>query len=210
MRPSPHASIARRTDTSRGAPTLTVSRVDPSADRRYVLTLSCRTPPGSLPPLSRASSRTPAAGSSRRATHSDADNGWFFTRQEVRADSLPFEVDEPRARFAVCRSGRTLHEIAAPFSLRSVVPLHVDPSRQAAERAARWFAVPPATIDELRRSPRIQGIGRSGAVWIYEADSAGTFRLVDHCPAHWHYRVLQHVVTWWRSVRHQQAHNAID
>ncbi|WP_211358042.1 formyltetrahydrofolate deformylase [Amycolatopsis cihanbeyliensis] len=39
------------------------------------------------------------------AYHTDPDTGWFFTRQEVRADSLPFEVDELRARFAgVARS----------------------------------------------------------------------------------------------------------
>ncbi|GAA4853234.1 formyltetrahydrofolate deformylase [Saccharopolyspora rosea] len=32
--------------------------------------------------------------------HTDPDTGWFFTRQEVRADSLPFGVDELRRRFA--------------------------------------------------------------------------------------------------------------
>lgn len=34
------------------------------------------------------------------AYHTDTDTGWFFTRQEVRADSLPFDVDELRERFA--------------------------------------------------------------------------------------------------------------
>jgi formyltetrahydrofolate deformylase len=34
------------------------------------------------------------------AYHTDPDTGWFFTRQEVRADSLPFSVDELRTRFA--------------------------------------------------------------------------------------------------------------
>ncbi|AXB46620.1 formyltetrahydrofolate deformylase [Amycolatopsis albispora] len=39
------------------------------------------------------------------AYHTDPETGWFFTRQEVRADSLPFDVDELRARFAgVARS----------------------------------------------------------------------------------------------------------
>lgn len=33
------------------------------------------------------------------AYHTDPDTGWFFTRQEVRADSLPFDADELRARF---------------------------------------------------------------------------------------------------------------
>jgi formyltetrahydrofolate deformylase len=32
--------------------------------------------------------------------HTDPDTGWFFTRQEVRADSLPFDVTELRDRFA--------------------------------------------------------------------------------------------------------------
>jgi len=32
--------------------------------------------------------------------HTDQDTGWFFTRQEVRADSLPFGVTELRERFA--------------------------------------------------------------------------------------------------------------
>lgn len=31
--------------------------------------------------------------------HADADTGWFFTRQEVLAESLPFGVDELRRRF---------------------------------------------------------------------------------------------------------------
>ncbi|WP_245267011.1 formyltetrahydrofolate deformylase [Saccharomonospora piscinae] len=39
------------------------------------------------------------------AYHTDPDTGWFFTRQAVRADSVPFDVDELRARFAgVARS----------------------------------------------------------------------------------------------------------
>jgi formyltetrahydrofolate deformylase len=34
------------------------------------------------------------------AYHTDPETGWFFTRQEVRADSLPFGVDELRSQFA--------------------------------------------------------------------------------------------------------------
>ncbi len=34
------------------------------------------------------------------AYHTDPTTNWFFTRQEVRADSLPFDVEELRARFA--------------------------------------------------------------------------------------------------------------
>ncbi|MEU6127586.1 formyltetrahydrofolate deformylase [Saccharopolyspora sp. NPDC047091] len=32
--------------------------------------------------------------------HTDVETGWFFTRQVVRADSLPFGLDELRERFA--------------------------------------------------------------------------------------------------------------
>ncbi|QUH05322.1 formyltetrahydrofolate deformylase [Saccharopolyspora erythraea] len=32
--------------------------------------------------------------------HTDPDTGWFFTRQEVRADSVPFGLEELRTRFA--------------------------------------------------------------------------------------------------------------
>jgi formyltetrahydrofolate deformylase len=35
------------------------------------------------------------------AYHTDPDTGWFFTRQEVLADSLPYGVDELRSRFGV-------------------------------------------------------------------------------------------------------------
>lgn len=35
------------------------------------------------------------------AYHTDPDTRWFFTRQEVRADSVPFGLDELRRRFAV-------------------------------------------------------------------------------------------------------------
>lgn len=34
------------------------------------------------------------------AYHADAAENWFFTRQVVRADSVPFDVDELRTRFA--------------------------------------------------------------------------------------------------------------
>jgi formyltetrahydrofolate deformylase len=34
------------------------------------------------------------------AYHTDPETGWFFTRQVVRADSLSFELDELRSRFA--------------------------------------------------------------------------------------------------------------
>jgi formyltetrahydrofolate deformylase len=68
-------------------------------DRRYVITLSCPDTTGIVAEISgflaEAGGWIVEAG-----YHSDPDTGWFFTRQVVRADSLPFDVDELRARFA--------------------------------------------------------------------------------------------------------------
>jgi formyltetrahydrofolate deformylase len=68
-------------------------------DRRYVLTLSC---PDTTGIVARIAGFLAAAGGwiVEAGYHSDVDSGWFFTRQVVRADSLPFEVEELRARFA--------------------------------------------------------------------------------------------------------------
>jgi formyltetrahydrofolate deformylase len=68
-------------------------------ERRYVLTLSC---PDTTGIVARIAGFLAAAGGwiVEAGYHSDADSGWFFTRQVVRADSLPFEVDELRLRFA--------------------------------------------------------------------------------------------------------------
>ena len=71
----------------------------PSADRRYVLTLSC---PDTTGIVARIAGFLADAGGwiVEAGYHSDVDTGWFFTRQVVRADSLPYDVDELRARFA--------------------------------------------------------------------------------------------------------------
>ncbi len=42
------------------------------------------------------------------AYHTDPDTGWFFTRQEVLADSLPYGVDELRSRFGLV-AGQLAH-----------------------------------------------------------------------------------------------------
>jgi formyltetrahydrofolate deformylase len=70
-----------------------------STDRRYVLTLSC---PDTTGIVARIAGFLAGAGGwiVEAGYHSDVDSGWFFTRQVVRADSLPFEVDELRERFA--------------------------------------------------------------------------------------------------------------
>jgi formyltetrahydrofolate deformylase len=73
--------------------------VEPSAERRYVLTLSC---PDTTGIVARIAGFLADAGGwiVEAGYHSDPDSGWFFTRQVVRASSLPFDVDELRLRFA--------------------------------------------------------------------------------------------------------------
>jgi formyltetrahydrofolate deformylase len=70
-----------------------------SSERRYVLTLTC---PDTTGIVARITGFLAAAGGwiVEAGYHSDADTGWFFTRQVVRADSLPFDADELRRRFA--------------------------------------------------------------------------------------------------------------
>ncbi|TVT59080.1 formyltetrahydrofolate deformylase [Amycolatopsis rhizosphaerae] len=74
------------------------------SERRYVITFGC---PDRTGIVARISSFLADAGGwiVEAAYHTDPDTGWFFTRQEVRADSLSFDVEELRARFAeVARS----------------------------------------------------------------------------------------------------------
>ena len=68
-------------------------------ERRYVLTLSC---PDTTGIVARIAGFLADAGGwiVEAGYHSDVDSGWFFTRQVVRADSLPFDLDELRRQFA--------------------------------------------------------------------------------------------------------------
>ena len=72
--------------------------VDPTVERRYVITLSCPDTIGIVAEISgflaRAGGWIVEAG-----YHSDPDTGWFFTRQVVLAGSLPFDVEELREQF---------------------------------------------------------------------------------------------------------------
>nr|WP_028930865.1 formyltetrahydrofolate deformylase [Pseudonocardia asaccharolytica] len=73
--------------------------VEPAADRRYILTLSC---PDRTGIVARISGFLAEAGAwiLEAAYHAEPEENWFFTRQVVRASSVPFNVDELRARFA--------------------------------------------------------------------------------------------------------------
>ncbi|GDY29496.1 formyltetrahydrofolate deformylase [Gandjariella thermophila] len=68
-------------------------------ERRYVITFGC---PDRTGIVARIASFLAEAGGwiVEAAYHTDPDTNWFFTRQEVRADSLPFDVGELRRRFA--------------------------------------------------------------------------------------------------------------
>ncbi|GAA2818853.1 formyltetrahydrofolate deformylase [Saccharopolyspora taberi] len=68
-------------------------------ERRFVISLGC---PDRTGIVARIASFIAEWGGwiVEAGYHTDPDTGWFFTRQEVRADSLPFEVDELRTRFA--------------------------------------------------------------------------------------------------------------
>lgn len=67
--------------------------------RHFVLVLSC---PDRTGIVARISTFLADAGAwiTEAAYHADPQTSWFFTRQVVRADSVPFGVDELRRRFA--------------------------------------------------------------------------------------------------------------
>ncbi|MFW0783267.1 formyltetrahydrofolate deformylase [Gordonia sp. CPCC 206044] len=81
------------------APEVTRSESGTSDDRRYVLTLGC---PDRTGIVARISGFLADVGGwiTEAGYHSDPDTGWFFTRQTVRAASVPMGVDELRTRFA--------------------------------------------------------------------------------------------------------------
>jgi formyltetrahydrofolate deformylase len=71
----------------------------PPAERRYILTLSCPDRPGIVAAV--ASFLASFDGWIVEAQHhADAAAGQFFMRQEVRADSVPFDLTELRGRFS--------------------------------------------------------------------------------------------------------------
>src|SRR5690606_723175 len=102
-RNSPHALTVRVTET-RGPPNAALRPIRRPAyscgasHRRYVTTFGCPDRTGTV-----AGIATLLAAAGRRvleaAYHPGPGTNRFFTRQEVRADSLPYDVDQLRARF---------------------------------------------------------------------------------------------------------------
>ena len=78
--------------------------MDPAAERRFVITMSCSDTTGIV---ARISGFLAEIGGwiVEAGYHSDPSTGRFFTRQVVRADSLPFDLDELRERFAAVAGG---------------------------------------------------------------------------------------------------------
>ncbi|NEW25684.1 formyltetrahydrofolate deformylase [Nocardia cyriacigeorgica] len=70
-----------------------------SDDRRYVLTLGCPDRPGIIAEIT---SFIAGFGGSivEAGYHSDVETGWFFTRQAIKASTVPFDLGELRTRFA--------------------------------------------------------------------------------------------------------------
>src|ERR1700753_4364085 len=67
-------------------------------DRRYIIRFGC---PDRRGIVARISTCLTEAGGwiVEAAYHTDRETGWFFTRQVVLAESIPFSVDELRAQF---------------------------------------------------------------------------------------------------------------
>src|SRR5437868_6678320 len=67
--------------------------------RRYTLTLAC---PDRVGIVAAVAGFLAGHGGwiLESSNHADAGSGWFFTRQVVLADSLPFDRDELARRFA--------------------------------------------------------------------------------------------------------------
>ncbi|WP_280233701.1 formyltetrahydrofolate deformylase [Nocardia cyriacigeorgica] len=70
-----------------------------SDERRYVLTLGCPDRPGIIAEIT---SFIAGFGGSivEAGYHSDVETGWFFTRQAIKASTVPFDLGELRTRFA--------------------------------------------------------------------------------------------------------------
>lgn len=114
------------------------------SDARYVLTLSC---PDSTGIVARITSFLADLGGwiTDAAYHSDDETGRFFTRQEIRADSVAFDLDELRSRFgAVAQSldadAWKVTRLGVPDERRTVVLLVSKEGHCLYELLSRWHS----------------------------------------------------------------------
>ncbi|RJQ78041.1 formyltetrahydrofolate deformylase [Pseudonocardiaceae bacterium YIM PH 21723] len=91
---------------------MSVAAANASASPRFILTLGC---PDRRGIVARIAGFVADAGGwiTEASYHSDPETGWFFTRQEVCASTLPFGIDELRTQF-----GAIAHEFGAQAEWR--------------------------------------------------------------------------------------------
>lgn len=110
-------------------------------ERRFVLTLSC---PDRTGIVSRISGFLAAIGGwiTEAAYHSDSESGRFFTRQEIRADSVDLGTDELRRRFeSIAVELHADHwQVADTADRKTVVPLVSREGHCLYELLARWHS----------------------------------------------------------------------
>ena len=110
-------------------------------DHRFVLTLSC---PDRTGIVARITTFLAEIGGwiTEAAYHSDDETGRFFTRQEIRADSVPFAADELRQRFGeVARDlDADSWQVADSTDRKSVVLLVSKEGHCLYELLARWHS----------------------------------------------------------------------
>ncbi|WP_061290385.1 formyltetrahydrofolate deformylase [Azotobacter vinelandii] len=99
--------------------------------------------------------------------HSDTQSGWFFMRHEIRADSLPFDLEEFRRAFApIAREFSMKWRVSDSSELKRVVLMASRESHCLADLLHRWHSgeLPceiPCVIsnhDELRSMVEWHGI----------------------------------------------------
>jgi formyltetrahydrofolate deformylase len=119
-----------------------VSEIAANPDpRRYVLTLSC---PDTTGIVARITGFLAGLGGwiTEAAYHSDPESNHFFTRQAIRADSLPFGVDELRRRFLTVAGelGATHAEVTDTAVRKRVVLLVSKQGHCLYDLLSRWHA----------------------------------------------------------------------
>lgn len=118
-----------------------VTEQHPADTRRYILTLSC---PDATGIVARITGFLAELGGwiTEAAYHSDPESGKFFTRQAIRADSLPFPVAELRRRFsAIADELRADHARVTDTAVRKRVVLLVSEQGHCLyDLLSRWHA----------------------------------------------------------------------